>query len=108
MAVYKISDRLQNAVPVLEVAEGETYEVNDNMRVAVEVQEIFNSGDDAFFAKIEEIFKKLIGEAGAERLKKNHPDYLERISTAKVLLIGCMAAISGETLEEVEARFLDE
>ena len=98
--IIKLHDRLTNAIPKIEIAKGEVYEVDDSKNTVLAVQEITSESGG-----IEVIFQALdmlLGKKAVEEIEKNHPTYTTRLSTITVLFKGVMAAISGTDYEEAD------
>lgn len=103
-----ITAMLDAAKPVIEIAPGEIYEVNDDKNVIIEMQAILEKSEANELDDAEMIFNALLGEAAVKEIKTKHPGVMTRVSQIKVLMIGLMAAVNGETFEVVERRFRDE
>lgn len=107
MAVIDISERLAAAKPVIKIAEGLEFEIDDDVKVFTKAAKLFEEidGTPESLAKIKDALKLLLGADALKQIEAHDAKLINSLSRAMVIVKGVMAAVQGETLEAVEARF---
>jgi hypothetical protein len=99
--IIDISAKLTTERPVIRVAEGKEYEVDNSKNKVLRVNQIMNESEGSEVELIDKAIRLLLGERAfeeIEEMKLSFPDY-------KTIFIAVMAAVSDEEFETVEARF---
>lgn len=96
-----ISMKISNEKPKIKIAEGKIYEVNNSKNNILLMDQKIRNKKSNEIELMDEIIKQLLGEEAFEEINAmNLP-----MSAYKAIYIGVTAAASGESYEEVEARF---
>lgn len=103
-----IGAHLEAAQPYLAISNKERYEIDDDKNVVMKAHELLTrdgeQGEDDL-DQMNELLKLVLGEDQYEELQSKHPKMLRKLSQLRVLLIGIVAGITGQTYDAVEASF---
>lgn len=96
-----LSAKLDNSRPLIKIAEGKIYEVDNRKNTVLLMDQKLKAAGDGDIEAIEEIIRVTLGEEAAKEIEAMD---LPLASYSKIV-IAIMAAISEESFEDVEARF---
>lgn len=100
MSIIDISNKLVNEKPTLKIAEGKEYKVNNSKNAMLLIdQKMRNGGSEV--EGMDYVIKLTLGEKAFEEIEAMEMPF----NDYKILFMGVMAAVSGETYEEVEKNF---
>lgn len=99
--VIDISMRLNNEKPQLKITDELIFKVNNSKSTMLILNQKMKSTDLNDFEEIDKILEALLGKKAVEEINKMDPpmDFYQSI------LLGAMAAVTGEEIEELEGRF---
>lgn len=96
-----ISAKISNEKPTIKIAEGKIYEVNNSKNNILLMDQKIKNKKGNETELMDDIIKHLLGEKAFKEIDAmNLP-----MPAYKAIYIGVMAAVSGESYEEAEARF---
>lgn len=99
-----ISAKLTNERPKLKLAEDKIYEIDDRKNTIILLNQKIQDTDVNDINAIDEIISIVLGEEAAKEI-----DAMElSIADYQAIMIGIMAAVTGEDYEVAEARFRKE
>lgn len=96
-----LSAKLDNSRPLIKIAEGKIYEVDNRKNTVLTLDQKLNAAGDGDLSAIEEVIRVTLGEEAAKEIEALD---LPLASYNKVI-IAIMAAIGEESFEDAEARF---
>lgn len=104
-----ISAQLEAARPVIQLGEGESYELNDDKKNILLVQKQIEKlegadGEDAF-ASLDALLVGYFGKKNLALIEERHPGATTRIASMRVLVQAASAAIQGISYEDAEKSF---
>lgn len=100
MGMIDISKKLTNDKPVIKIAEGKEYKINNSKNTMLLInQEMQNNKDE--LEAMDKAVKLALGEGAFEEIESMELSFADY----KVLFIGIMAGVSDQSYEEVEKSF---
>lgn len=102
--MIEISSRLTNERPVLKLAEGKVYEIDDRKNTVLMMEQKMASEDLSEMGAMDELIVMILGKKAAKEIDEMNLS----ISAYQTIIIAIMAAITREDFEVAEARFRKE
>lgn len=100
MGMIDISKKLTNDKPVIKIAEGKEYKINNSKNTMLLInQEMQNNKNE--LEAMDKAVKLALGESAFEEIESMELSFADY----KVLFIGIMAGVSDQSYEEVEKSF---
>lgn len=97
MSMIDISKKLSNDKPVIKIAEGKEYKINNSKNTMLLInQEMQNNKNE--LEAMDKAVKLALGESAFEEIENMELSFADY----KVLFIGIMAGVSDQSYEEVE------
>lgn len=96
-----LSQKLDNSRPLIKVAEGKIYEVDNRKNTVLKLDQKIGAAGQGDIAAIEEIIAVLLGKEAAKEIEEMDLS----INSYIQIIIAIMAAIADESFEVAEARF---
>ena len=100
MGMIDISKKLSNEKPILKIAEGKEYNVNNSKNTMLLIDQQMRSGENEV-ESMDYVIRLTLGEKAFKEIESMEMPF----SDYKILFIGVMAAVSGQTYDEVEKNF---
>ena len=100
MGMIDISKKLSNEKPILKIAEGKEYKVNNSKNTMLLIDQQMRSGENEV-ESMDYVIRLTLGEKAFKEIESMEMPF----SDYKILFIGVMAAVSGQTYDEVEKTF---
>lgn len=101
MSMIDISTKLTNDKPKIKISEDKVYTVNNSKNAVLIVNQKMSKANKNEFELIDEALEILLGKEAVKDIEKMDIS----VSNYKTIFIAVMAAVSGESYEETEARF---
>ena len=99
-SMIDISKKLSNDKPVIKVAEGKEYKINNSKNTMLLInQEMQNNKNE--LAAMDKVVKLALGQNAFQEIESMELSFADY----KVLFIGIMAGVSDQSYEEVEKNF---
>ena len=100
MSMIDISKKLSNDKPVIKIAEGKEYKINNSKNTMLLInQEMQNNKTE--LAAMDKVVKLALGQTAFQEIESMELSFADY----KVLFIGIMAGVSDQSYEEVEKNF---
>lgn len=100
MSMIDISKKLSNDKPVIKIAEGKEYKINNSKNTMLLInQEMQNNKNE--LEAMDKAVKLALGQSDFEEIENMELSFADY----KVLFIGIMAGVSDQSYEEVEKNF---
>lgn len=100
MSTIDISKKLFNDKPIIKVAEGKEYKVNNSKNAMLLIdQEMKNNKNE--IEAMDKVVKMTLGQKAFEEIEEMELSF----ANYKVIFIAIMAGVSGESFESVEKNF---
>lgn len=100
MSMIDISKKLSNDKPVIKIAEGKEYKINNSKNTMLLInQEMQNNKNE--LEAMDKAVKLALGQSAFEEIENMELSFEDY----KVLFIGIMAGVSDQSYEEVEKNF---
>ena len=100
MSMIDISKKLSNDKPVIKIAEGKEYKINNSKNTMLLInQEMQNNKNE--LEAMDKAVKLALGQSALEEIENMELSFADY----KVLFIGIMAGVSDQSYEEVEKNF---
>lgn len=100
MSMIDISKKLSNDKPVIKIAEGKEYKINNSKNTMLLInQEMQNNKNE--LEAMDKAVKLALGQNAFEEIENMDLSFADY----KVLFIGIMAGVSDQSYEEVEKNF---
>lgn len=100
MSMIDISKKLSNDKPVIKIAEGKEYKINNSKNTMLLInQEMKNNKNE--LEAMDKAVKLALGQSAFEEIENMELSFADY----KVLFIGIMAGVSDQSYEEVEKNF---
>lgn len=100
MSMIDISKKLSNDKPVIKIAEGKEYKINNSKNIMLLInQEMQNNKNE--LEAMDKAVKLALGQSAFEEIENMELSFADY----KVLFIGIMAGVSDQSYEEVEKNF---
>lgn len=100
MSMIDISKKLSNDKPVIKIAEGNEYKINNSKNTMLLInQEMQNNKNE--LEAMDKAVKLALGQSAFEEIENMELSFADY----KVLFIGIMAGVSDQSYEEVEKNF---
>lgn len=100
MSMIDISKKLSNDKPVIKIAEGKEYKINNSKNTMLLIdQEMKNNKNE--LEAMDKAVKLALGQSAFEEIENMDLSFADY----KVLFIGIMAGVSDQSYEEVEKNF---
>ena len=100
MSMIDISKKLSNDKPVIKIAEGKEYKINNSKNTMLLInQEMQNNKNE--LAAMDKVVKLALGQNAFQEIESMELSFADY----KVLFIGIMAGVSDQSYEEVEKNF---
>lgn len=96
-----LSQKLDNSRPLIKVAEGKIYEVDNRKNTVLKLDQKLCDAGQGDLKAIEEIIATLLGKKAAKEIEAMDLSMASYIQ----IIIAIMAAIADESFEVAEARF---
>lgn len=98
-----ISSKLTNEKPVIKIAEGKEYEIDNSKNTMMKVNQIFTKEGQNEIAMMDNAIEMLLGKKAFKEINEMNLS----VSSYKTIFTAIMAGVSDQTYEEAEARFQD-
>lgn len=106
MANYlDISGKLEAVRPGIMLGPDEQYEINDDKNVILKIQHMTQKSGKSDMETLPDALELFLGKDAVKQLEEKHPGATTRLSSLQLLFKAIMAAVTGETLEDADARF---
>lgn len=102
--IIDISAKLTNERPKLKLSEDKIYEIDDRKNTIIILNQKMGESDLNNLEVIDDMIRITLGEAALKEIDEMNLPF----SAYQNILMAVMAAVSGESFEVVEARFLRE
>ena len=100
MSMIDISKKLSNDKPVIKIAEGKEYKINNSKNTMLLIdQEMKNNKNE--LEAMDKAVKLALGQSAFEEIENMDLSFADY----KVLFIGIMAGVSDQSYEDVEKNF---